>query len=124
VFWDIILYRLVFGASISRQSKYSGDKGRKVPQIAGSLPPIYKTQHSKGSETLTAPPSECHISEQKYHMASDMTRNDQYTGVWKDIAMLYSQVISQYLTKEVTQLRSWSGILWLELSSISPAITC
>lgn len=31
---------------------------------------------------------ECQISEQKSHMGSDMTRNDQYTGVWKDMVML------------------------------------
>lgn len=59
---------------------YPEDRGRKVPQIVGSLAPVYKTQHPKGSETLTAPPSECHISEQKSHMASDMTRNDTIHG--------------------------------------------
>jgi hypothetical protein len=90
---------------------YPEDRGSKVLQIVGTLVPIYKTQLPMGSEALTAPMSECQISEQKSHMASDMTRNDQYKGVWKDKAMLYSQVMSQYLTREVTQLKSWSGTL-------------
>jgi len=69
---------------------YPEDRGSKVTQIVGTLVPIYKTQLPKGSEALTAPLSECQISEQKSHMTSDMTRNDQYTGVWKDMAMHYS----------------------------------
>jgi len=90
---------------------YPEDRGSKVSQIVDTSVPIYKIQHPKGSEALTASLSECQISEQKSHMASDMTRTDQYTGVWKDIAMVYSYIMSQYLTREVTQLRSWSGTL-------------
>jgi len=90
---------------------YPEERGSKVPQTVGTLVPIYKTQYPKGSKVLTAPLSECQISEQKSHMASDMTRNDQYTGDWKDIAMIYSYITSQYLTRQVTQLRSCSGAL-------------
>jgi hypothetical protein len=83
---------------------YPEDRGSQVPRIV-TYAPIYKKQHPKGSEALTAPLSECQISKQKSHMASGMTRNNQYTGVWKDVVMLYSKVPSQHLTREVNQLR-------------------
>jgi hypothetical protein len=97
----------------------------RSPQLVGTYVSFYKTQHPKVLEL------------KDHHCQNVKSQNRSPYGKWHDQewsihrpleghgnALFIGTVPLQYMTTQATQLRSWSGTLWLQLSSIAPATTC